>query len=269
MRTGQRLTAIVAALALVIAGGTAFFALTDRGGDSPVPSAQAQPLPEERGIRVDAEGQISVEPDTARVTVGIEVEGQEIGQLRETANTRMNDVIDSLTGEGIDEADIRTVAYDIHTVDDSRPPQPVPEDTEEDSDDGASDEPTYRLIQLLEVKVSDIDMTGDVIDLALDAGANRINGIRFEVEDRAGAIEQARERAVENARAKAEHLAQLTGMNLGAPLSIQERSPSLPAAGYDGAAAIEQEMAEADTAAPIQPGESTITVSVNIVYGIE
>lgn len=266
MLTGQRLTAIVAALALVIAGGAVMVALSSQDGGSPGQVAQAQTIGEDRGIAVDGEGQISVQPDTARVTLGIEAEGQDIGAMREDANSRMNTVIDALQDAGISEEDIQTVAYDISVQRDDHPPEPVPEGSDED---GSADEgpTTYRLIQLVRVTVHDIDQTGDIIDLALDEGANRVNGVHFEVEDREGAIAQARELAVENARQKAEHLAELTGVSLGAPLAIQDHSPGLPAVSMD-VAAVEREMA-ADGAAPIQPGESTISVNVRIVYAIE
>lgn len=271
MLTGRRLTTIVAALALVFAAGATMIVLNNQDGGSPGQVAQAQNIGEERGIAVDGEGQISVEPDTARVTLGIEVEGQDIGAMREDANGRMNSVIDALQEAGINEEDIQTVAYDIHTGDGQRPPQPLPEEEQEESeepDNGESGATTYRLIQLLQVTVRDIDATGDVIDVSLDQGANRVSGVRFEVEDREAAVEQARERAVENARSKAEHLAQLTGVNLGAPLAIQDHSPGLPAVGMD-VAAVEREMADGDMAAPIQPGESTVSVNVRIVYAIE
>jgi uncharacterized protein YggE len=127
---------------------------------------------------------------------------------------------------------------------------------------------SYTLVQLVEVRITDIEMVGDVIDTALDAGANRVGSISFEVEDRQGAIEQAREQAVDEARNKAEHLAELTGVSLGPPLKIDESSPSGIPVEYEDAA-MDMEVAEEAGSARIAPGQQVITVSVYITYNIE
>lgn len=302
MRRRSGVMLVVASLVLAIAGVAGTLAFADRGSDQPGQVAQAQEPGEDRGITVSGEGQVSVEPDTAKVVLGIESEGEELDALREDANTRMNDVIEALQDLGIEENDIRSVAYKISVREEEVPPKPEESQSATGSESGAdgddreaeqeaveeetthgdgeasasqriTETPTepritgYEIRQLVEVTVRDIDSTGDVIDTALDAGANNVSGVRFEVEDRDAAIEQARELAVEHAREKAEHLAELTGVSVGSPLYIDERSPSLPVE------RIEEAAMDADggagVSAPIQPGESTITVNVNIVYGIE
>lgn len=254
MRLNQRLAITVAVTLALIVGGAGAMLLVDRDGASLNRTAQAQEFNSERGIFVDGEGQVTVAPDTAFVTVGVQLEGEEVEDLREEANSRMDAVIQQLQEDGIDERDIRTITYDIS----------VKRDWE------ARDHPIvgYTLTHLIEVKVVDIDETGNVIDSALDSGANIVGNIRFEVEDRAGAIRQAREQAMQDAFDKAEHLAELGGVALGAPIRISESSPSLPPVYYDEMAP--REMAdEAVAATPIQPGESVITVHVSITYAIE
>lgn len=332
MSNAQRFIAAIGAVALVMAGALGAFLMSDDGAGSPR-SVQAQGSEDSQGIGVNGEGEVTVQPDVAQVMLGVEVEGSDIGELREDADGRMQDVIDALVEAGIEEDDIQTAAYNITERDrDDQPPRPEEqqemeeeqemEESEEDSsseeaetdeaeteeaeseeaesgeaeDDAvsgeseeAASEPTestaegeadndvddvdvvgYQLTQLIQVTIRDIDTTGDMIDVALDAGANRVGSIYFEVEDRAEAVAQARELAVENAREKAEDLADLTGVGLGAPLNIREHSSSASPVRMDEVAQ-EEMAADADggTAAPIQPGQSTVRVDVEIIYDIE
>jgi uncharacterized protein len=296
MLRGQRLAAAIAAVALVLGGALGAFILSDGDGTSRVQTAFAQDRYDDRGISVHGIGQISVTPDIARIVLGVEVEGEDLEALREDADTRMNDVIDALLRMGFKEGDIRTIMYDIQVIQQPEQPirpmdepveepaveeDPAEDDAEYSSDDAVSSDETdaagmqpdevvqrYRIVQLVQVRVSDIDVAGTVIETALDAGANRVAGISFEVEDQQAAVEQAREQAVEEALAKAEHLADLTGVTLGSPLKIEEFSPSGPVMPFEEMA---MAMDDADgMAAPrIAPGEQTISVSVYITYAID
>jgi uncharacterized protein YggE len=326
MNRGQRIIAAVTAIALLFAGAVGAFVFSGNGDASPQ-TAHAQGYYENRGISVHGEGQVSVTPDIARILVGVELQGSDLDEIRDEADTRMNDVIDALEEMGIPSEDIRTIAYDIWVQDEPIDPRPILEDpireeevevdepefeepeaeeddtvtddavstddddavTPDDNDDAVTDDDddavmtdeegqeevapevgvqSYTLAQLVEVRITDIDMVGDVINTALDAGANRVGSISFEVEDRQAAIQQAREIAVEEARSKGEHLAELTGVTLGPPLRIEESSPSGPVVQFDEMAAMEDEMA-ADAGARIEPGQQIIWVSVYITYDIE
>lgn len=297
MTRAQRLTTAVAAIALLFAGAAGALLMAERDGNPGPRTALAQEQPEERGINVDGQGEISVTPDVANIMLGIEVEGTDLERIREDSDDRMNDVVDALLDMGFKEGDLQTVTYDIQVVDE--PDEPVREvegsdieekseieesDVEEDAEEEAAEidedtdeaavddedvaEQTFRIVQMLQVRVSDIDSAGEVIDTALDSGANRVAGVSFEAEDRDDAIREARELAVEDARQKAEHLAELTGVEVGEPLWIDERSPSGPPERMEEVA---MEMDDAaDGAMPrIEPGEQTISVNVDIVYAIE
>lgn len=289
MSRGQRITALVAAIAFVFAGAAGALFLANSGNGPSVSRAQAQGYEENRGVSVQGEGQISVVPDVARIVLGVEVEGTDLDALREDANARMNDVIEALMGMGFKEADIQTLRYDVRVQD--PPDRPMDERSEmieeemaetdepeaEPSDEGGDDgddaedmhQPTYVLTQLVQVRISDVDSTGDVIDTALDAGANQVSSISFEVSDNQEAVEQARELAVEEARNKAEHLAELTGVSLGAPLRIEENSPSGPSVRMEEFAMDDAAEADGMAAARIAPGEQTISVHVYITYAIQ
>jgi uncharacterized protein len=251
MESRNRLTLAIAVIAILIAGGSAILLMVDR---DPVAPVQAQEFTGDRGITVQGEGQVSVVPDTATVVLGVQLDGEEIDALREEANSRMDAVIAGLQADGIAEGDIRTVTYDISVRRNwEHPDAPIT---------------GYILTHLVEVKISDIDRTGEVIDNALSNGANNVGSIHFDVEDRAGVIRQAREQAMSEAREKAEHLAQLGGVNLGAPVAIRESSPALPPIYYDEPAYEVDEAADAFIQTRVEPGESIVTVYVTVVYAI-
>ncbi len=264
----------IAAVALVLTGAVGAFLLAGDQSNSPSQTVHAQDRVPDRGISVQGEGQVSVTPDVARVTLGVEIEGSDLDILREDADTRMNDVIDALQEMGIDDADIRTVTYDIRVRDERVEPM-QPRDEPDVSDDPVTDEvdpepgeQIYMLVQLVQVRITDIDAAGEVINTALEAGANRVGSISFEVEDRQDAIDQARELAVAEARHKAEHLAELTDLLIGVPLTIEESSPSGPPMRMEEFA-MEADMPAEDAMARIEPGEQVISVSVYITYDVK
>jgi uncharacterized protein YggE len=101
-----------------------------------------------------------------------------------------------------------------------------------------------------------------VLSAATGAGANQIYGIRFEIEDPAPQQAEARKKAVEDARLRAERLAQLAGVKLGPAVSIVEMD------GGGGGPMPMMAMQRADAAAPVERGELTISTTVQIVYAL-
>ena len=107
-------------------------------------------------------------------------------------------------------------------------------------------------------------MLGELLDEAVNAGANSINGVTFYVDDQTAAASEARRLAVEDARTKAEELAAAAGLTLGSVLSIAEGTVSpMPPPMYAGAGG---EMAMAEAAVPVQPGSSTVAVDVSMTF---
>ena len=118
------------------------------------------------------------------------------------------------------------------------------------------------------VTVRNLDTLGSLLDDAVSAGANSINSIQFDVADKTQALKDARAKAVENAKAQAKELADVSGVSLGSiqSISFNESSPvpmySAGKGGGGGAVA-------ADSTVPVQPGQLSVSVSVNMVYEIK
>lgn len=120
---------------------------------------------------------------------------------------------------------------------------------------------------MITAKIRKIANTGSIIDGVTNAGGNliRINSISFSVDDPTPLLKQAREKAVADATAKASQLADLSGIKLGQPTFITESTGSyVPSPIYYAAAA----SAPAAPTTSINPGETQISVNVQIVYAI-
>jgi uncharacterized protein YggE len=219
-------------------------------------AAQAQTVVTDvPAISVNGEGTVQVTPDLARVTLGVEVRNASLADAQAEAATRLDAVLQMLKGAGIDEKDIRTTQFTIQPITrfDEQTRRPVSEG--------------FLVSNLVHVTFRDISTLGQRLDQITQAGATNIHGIQFDVADPTAAVNQARELAVADARARAEHLASLTGVTLGRPLSVAESGGPVPPQPLRTAPAAAQPGAAPAT--PIEPGQTEIRLSVQIRYAIQ
>ena len=102
-----------------------------------------------------------------------------------------------------------------------------------------------------------------MIDTLVGAGANEIGGINFMVSQASKLLDEAREKAVADARRKAEIYARAAGVTLGAPLSISEEGNAPPDA-------LPQDVRRhGGGSAPVAQGEETLSVTVNVSWAIK
>lgn len=237
-----------------LAGAVALLAL---GAACFETSVESEDLGEDaRAISVSGNGEVRAEPDIATLTLGVEARAETVAEARAEANRAAEAVMAALRDGGVDADDIRTTRFSIGAVYDYSDDRP--------RIDG------YSVSNTVTVTVRAIETTGELIDAAAEAGgdATRFNGISFGYDDPAEYTRTARELAVEDARAKAEQLAELTGVTLGDPLSISETSWAAPVSvRYPQESAAFADSAEAGTS--ISPGTSAISVTVNVVWAIE
>ena len=240
----------------------------DPGGTLPMSNAASRNLAEvaattgaalggqQSGIWVTGQGRVSVMPDLAVLNVGVEARAPTVQEARAQAAEAMQRVIAALKAQGVADRDIQTSYFSIQ-------PQ---------YDYNRTSTPTligYIVSNQVTAKVRDLEKVGEVIDAAAEAGGDltRIHGVGFTVEDNTDALRQARERAVADARAKAQQLAQLGGVQLGSLVYISEGSgampPPVPYARMDLAA----ESGALKT--PIQVGELDVVVTVQAGFAIQ
>ena len=164
------------------------------------------------GISVSGEGSIDLVPDLALLNVGVEAMAENVSQAREEAAQAMDAIIAAVKAHGLEDRDIQTQAFNIW-------PQ-------YEYQNNRSTLVGYTVNNSATVKIRDINNVGPIIDDVAEAGGNatRIDGIRFTVEDPKPHMADLREAAVQDAMAKAEHLATLAGVELGPLTFVTESS---------------------------------------------
>jgi len=205
------------------------------------------------GIWVTGEGKVSVVPEVTILSLGVEAQAKTVTEAQRLAGEAMVAVVAVLDEYDIAEKDRTTQRFSIYPV--SR------------WDNGKEILLGYRVNNMMTVKIREIDDTGAIIDAVAEAGGDytRINSISFVVDNPADYYEEAREKAMADAEAKAEQLADLAGVDLGRPTYINESGGFIPVPRdfYKGV----PEAAPAPTT-PISPGETEIQLTVQVVYSI-
>lgn len=207
-----------------------------------------------RTLSVSGTGQANLAPDIAYIYVGVHTENPTAAAAVAENNTQTQTVIQAIKDFGIDEKDIRTTNFSIYPQDKFDPQTGTP-----------TGDKTYVVDNTVYVTVRKLDQLGDLLDTVVGAGANTVNSVQFDVADKADALKQARADAVKDAEAQAKSLAEAAGVSLGDIQSIGffDSQPIFDGKGGGGAVAAEA------AAVPIQPGQLTFTVTVNISYAIK
>ncbi len=238
-----------------------------------------------RRLTVTGQGEIKVQPDTAVITLGV-VTQDKSSQAAVRANAEASQKVqEAIKNAGIADKDVQTANYSVEPVYSSPmagfggggfggggtfiDPQGnvVNGNAQDNNADPARpvrpQQPTivgYRVYNQVRVTVHEIPKLSQVIDAAANAGSNTIEGIGFTRENPEEFENQAMEKAVADARRKADHLAKAAGVTILGVYEINEGGLSRP---FPMMA-----MARAGTATPVQPGEINVTANVTIVYQI-
>jgi uncharacterized protein YggE len=211
---------------------------------------------QQEGIWVNGSGKVSAVPDIAVLRLGIEAQDSSVAEAQAQAAAAMTAVMSSLESNGIEEKDIQTQYFNIHRV------------ARWDEREGKEVVIGYRVTNIVTARTRDMDGVGAVIDAVAVAGGDltRIDSIGFTIEDPSPYQDEAREKAVADASAKAKQLAEVAGIKLGRPVYITENA-AFPSPVYRQDFFAEAAMAGAPPT-PISPGEMEISVNVQIAYEI-
>jgi uncharacterized protein YggE len=204
-------------------------------------------------LSVVGEGKVDVVPDTAYVNVGITVNNKSNAkEAQNSINTINNNIIQALDKLGIPKKNIKTTNYSVYP--------------EYDYNSSERTITGYNGNATLEVKTDKIDLAGQVVDITTENGANEIQGTRFEVNNPEKYREEARNKAIENAKEQAEKLAGTLGIKLGKVVNvIESSSPN----SYQPL--LESKMMAADgrgggSSSSFEPGNQTITSVVTLFF---
>lgn len=228
---------VLAAAALVIAGVAACEA-----------KPAATPLPGEDNVRkvtVVGSGEVQGTPDTGTINASIVFQSPDAVAATNQTNERMAQVIAAVKGQGIADADISTVQVEVS-----------PQYGDNSTITG------YQATNAISVKVRDVNAAGPTVAAIQTTGGNaaRINSVNFSIEDDSQFVKDARARAFEDAKARAQQYAELSGLTLGQVISISETGADTPPTPMPRYGAMEA------SAPPLQPGQQTVGFSVTVVW---
>ena len=216
-----------------------------------LPAARAD---EPRSITVNGEGVTGARPDMALVTTGVTSQAPTAAEALSANSRDTAAVIERIKGEGVEARDIQTSGLSLQPV------YVFPQDNS-----GTPPRITgYTASNTVTIRVRKLDGLGGLLDKAVGAGANTINGIEFVVSRQSELLDAARKEAVNDAARKAAIFAGAAGAKLGPILRIVESGDvSSPRPMY---------RMRADAAAspvPVEAGESELKVTVGVTYALD
>jgi uncharacterized protein len=203
-----------------------------------------------REVTVLGSGEVEGAPDTLNVNASIEFIAPEVTGAMNQTSDRQQAVINALVDAGVDRKDISTSEVSLQPQFSGGPesPQTIV---------------GYRASNSIDIKIRQLDAASQALALIVSSGGNatRINSVNYSLEDDSQLVRDARSRAFEDAKERAEQYAQLSGLDLGKVISISEAPgsppPPTPLPSTRGA-----EMA----AVPLEPGQQTVGFTVTVVW---
>jgi uncharacterized protein len=245
---------------------------------------------QQQGISVSGEGIVKVTPDIATLDLSVIAEALTVADAQAQVSTAMNQVTSALTSNGVAQKDIQTQNYTIQQITAPVPPpvtvMPYNSSSGTSSSGGfitpilppiittitppITTTPSlviqYRVSNTIVVTIRTINDTGSLIDAVVSAGGNLISieGVTLSVDQPDQYYTQARQLAMTDASNKASQLAKAAGVTLGSAISISENdSPPIYPQVFSTA------NVAASPATSINPGETNITIDVQILYAIK
>jgi uncharacterized protein YggE len=219
----------------------------------PVPAA-AQQVKEDTPVVVAAgEGKVLAAPDEAYVSLSAESRAKNPKDAQKVTAQAMTAVHQRLTQAGLSKEAIRTLAYDV---------QP-----EFDWAGGKQTLRGYVARNTIEVRLDGVDRVGEIVDLAIAAGATAVSHIRFDIKERAALEREALKRAAADALARAEAAAAGAGRAIARVIKIEEQGtqvmPPRPMM------TMRADMAAEPAQTPVSPGRIELNARVTITAALK
>lgn len=215
-------------------------------------------------IEVSGEGEVLAKPDIGSFSFSVEAKGEDAATAQEQSAIATNAILTYLKEAGVEEKDVKTQDYNLRKnyryeetlcLTGYCPSNRV--------DDG------YIVNQSVMVKVRDLDKAGEIIAGVGDKGATNISSLNFTIDDMDALEEEARAKAIADAKAKAERLADDLGVRIERIVSFNESSYQP----YAARAMMAMDMAVEESAESMAPeipvGENQVTKTVSITFEVK
>ncbi len=214
-------------------------------------------------ITVSGAGKVYAKPDVAIISLGVTNTASTVTDVTKNNADKMNAVIEAVKKLGVEEKDIETTNYNLSPNYENRAVSMM-----YPYNGSTGKIVSYTLSQNIQVKIRDFDKISDILSQGTSQGANLVGNLQFTIDDPEQFKDQARAKAIEQAKTNAESLAKESGINLGKIINVYENySPySLK---YDSmAVGLGGAMPEAAPAPTIQPGQQEINITINLTYRV-
>jgi len=206
----------------------------------------------QRHVTVTASGSVSAVPDEVTISTGAQTTAKTARAALSANSEDMRRVIERLREVGIRGRDIATDDLSVQPVYERR--------TNNNREPRVTG---YRVQNSVRIRVRDISLLGEVLDQVVDLGANQIGGIQFQVRRADKLRDEARTKAMENARRRAELFARAAGARLGDVLMIQEGS-----SGFNPRPMMMEMKRSSAGAVPVEAGSQELSANVTVTWAL-
>jgi uncharacterized protein YggE len=218
-----------------------------------VPSVARSDDPPRRYVAVQGSGSVTATPDQAHINTGVSIRAENARQALNANNAAMSRLMTALKKAGVKADDIRTSNFSVS-------PWYKPYVRNRPRVIGG-----YQASNQVRVKIRDIAKLGGILDAVVTAGSNRVNGVQFSVDKPRELLDQARRKAVADARRRATLYAEVAGAKLGKVLSIDEQGSRLP----QPRRVATDSLMKSEASVPVSAGTQEITASVSVRFELE
>ncbi len=215
--------------------------------------AMPVPAPMRPSLSTSGQGEAKVTPDRASVMVNVQTRGLTAAATASENATRTRAVLEALGKLGLAKDQLSTEGYNVHP------------EMRYDKDGGSPRVAAYVVTNTVRAETKRPEQAGAIVDAALVAGANMINGLTFYASSIDEARREAISAAVASARADAEAMARAAGGTLGELLELSTGGPTIPPRPMYDVSMMRAKAAQEAT--PVNPGQQTVTVFVTARWG--
>ena len=209
-------------------------------------------------IQVSGSGSVTGTPDRVQISFAVETDNPDVKIAQANNALAMNTVVDALAAAGVPRDQMKTTDYTISPV------------YQDNNGILSGTIKTYQVTNTLQVTLKDTNVTGQIIDTAVTAGANKVNSIQFMLSDEQAQVlrSQALSKAVTNARADANAVAAALNVTITGTqeADISQGYTPVVYGNYDAMSFSSTKAAAAPT--PIQSGDITVSAQVSVTYTI-
>jgi len=209
----------------------------------------------QRTISIMGEGKVTAITDIALVSLGLTTEKKSVSDAQSENSKTINSLIEKLKVLGIAKEDITTTNYSIYPA--------------YDWTNGKQILRGYTVSQDVQVKIRQTDKVDDVLKIAGDLNLNQIGGLTFTIDNPETYKQQARIKALENAKEKADALAEVMGVKLGKVISFSESGGNVPAPYPIYAKSEAMGIGGGGPAPTVEVGSQEIVIDATISYELD